>query len=66
MSFPNANYTVMRVYPDGNPEDLSHHGTDLAAALRERDRVDERRHDAIYLVYDADDPERGYFDEVPG
>jgi hypothetical protein len=57
-------YTVAVVYRDGNPRDVSEHGTDLAAALRakvEYERGSSRHHEH-WMVYDADDPERGYFD----
>jgi len=59
-----ADYTLAVVYRDGNPIDVQSYGTDKGEAL---DRLRHRRlnsslHQEHWMVYDADDPERGYFD----
>ena len=58
-----ANYTLAVVHRDGVPQDVRQYGTDLSSAYRDlakrRDRSD--RHYECWMVYDADDPERGYF-----
>src|ERR1700685_3253115 len=65
---PAANYTLAVVYRDGNPIDVENFGTDKHAALarlrEERDAGDAFREH--WVVYDSDDPERGYFDPSPG
>jgi hypothetical protein len=67
MSHPNAKYTVSVVYRDGVPRDISEHGPDLSSALytkRQNERGKNPHHEH-WMVFDANDPERGYFDEVP-
>lgn len=62
----NAKYTVSVVYRDGNPRDVSEHGPDLRGALQSRleHETGTSPYHEHWMVYDADDPERGYFDEV--
>lgn len=62
MSAPD--YTLAVVYRDGVPVDVQSYGTDKAAALERlaQRRHNENPHHEHWMVYDADDPERGYFD----
>ena len=59
-----ANYTLAVVYHDGVPYDVRQYGTDLSSAYRDlakrRDHSD--RHYECWMVYDADDPEAGYYE----
>jgi len=61
--FPSADYTLAVVYPDGNPIEVQHFGSDLDSALIDlaacRSLSTSRAH---WYVFDADDPERGTFD----
>ena len=59
-----ANYTLAVVYHDGVPYDVRQYGTDLSSAYwdlaKRRDHSD--RHYECWMVYDADDPEAGYYE----
>ena len=59
-----ANYTLAVVYHDGVPYDVRQYGTDLSSACRDlakrRDHSD--LHYECWMVYDADDPEAGYYE----
>lgn len=56
-----ANYTVMYAHYCGNTWDVSTHGTDLPAAIEAAEKI----HNVPFVgVYDADDPERGYFTDA--
>ena len=59
-----ANYTLAVVYHDGVPYDVRQYGTDLSSAYRDlakrRDHSD--LHYECWMVYDADDPEAGYYE----
>jgi hypothetical protein len=64
VSAMSAEYTLAVVYRDGNPIDVESFGADKDSALgrlRQR-RFNENRHHEHWMVFDADDPERGYFD----
>ena len=60
-----ANYTLAVVHRDGVPQDVWQYGTDLSSALRElaKCQAHSNFHHECWMVYDADDPERGYFDQ---
>jgi hypothetical protein len=62
-----ANYTLAVVYPDGNPRDVESFGEDLSAATieLERRRAADGERASHWMIYDADDGERGYFDPEP-
>ena len=59
-----ADYTLGFVQRDGNMHDDRSFGLDLIGALglcMER-REASNRHHIHWYIYDADDPEQGYFD----
>jgi hypothetical protein len=57
-------YILAVVYRDGNPVDVQEFGPDQTAALEElhQRRLNENPYWEHWMVYDGDDPERGYFD----
>lgn len=59
-----AEYTLGFVRPDGNTHDFDSFGNDrdfaLAALRVKREQANPNR--IHWFVYDADDPERGYFE----
>ena len=59
-----AEYTLAVVYRDGVPRDIQTFGIDKGAGLR---RLQDVRHNANphrehFMLYDANDEERGYFE----
>ena len=59
-----ANYTLAVVYRDGVPQDVRQYGTNLASALRKlaKCQAHSNFHNECWMVYDADDPEAGYYE----